>query len=69
LNFIAKHLNVPTVTPFINVSTTTDEEVLDFVWLEIDEYMKTEITENVVFGNALESLSGHNAEAVDSLLG
>lgn len=67
--FIAKHLNIPTVIPFINVSTTTDEEVVDLVRLEIEEYMKADVTENVVVGNALESLSGQNAEAVDSLLG
>jgi len=51
----AKHLGIQTILPFVNVTATTDEEVVDLVKMELEESMTEEEMQTLLVGNLSEA--------------
>ena len=64
----AKHLGVPTILPFINVSGDADEEVVDLVKMELEETLAAEDMDKLVVGDAMSAQTGQDDVAVVALL-
>ena len=65
---VAKHMGVPTILPFINVSKDSDEELIDLVKMELEESFAEEDMRRIIVGDASSAQSGDDDAAVISLL-
>jgi len=65
---VAKHMGVPTILPFINVCGEEDEELADFVKMELEEHFTAEEMNRAVVGNAVDAQTGKNDAAVLSVI-